>query len=574
MAKISISNVLAKKRRIRILTVFAALILIAALGSILIAKNPWGAKAILMSSSNADTLYVGTSDMLYIGTGDIPSGGDPVITSPTNFTGGHSGGGDLSKSVWSRHSYRMWSSTAPIWSSASETDSNTKRLNKPSSHPADGIYGISNLVSINSYAGKWTGCPNNPSITYDNAVTDCRAIISDGTGMRIKFNQKIYIDGLVYIADRVVLDAPEIELGPNARIIGSGQNGANGSGDSNGYGGVGGTSGLIAAYAEDGSGGWDWFSPYLDGPFFNTSATDQLISSIRTEFLNSTNNPILGGNSGTNSSAQYGYPSSYISNIGLGGGGRAGITGNTGGGDDHASSGGGGGGYGIVLKADTTLKVSSTAIADFRGGEGGAVGGGGGLGGGGGGGVIVVRSKNIDGDFKDNFIISGGRSYDGASVNGADGVFQILPVSTVSPVEASIKKTLEPYQRGASCTAANRATCFNPYALQVGDIIKVVLDVYNAPVGNWNLTDEYLKVPGGNYKCSTNGLHETAGVAGTCPNGYGGNTSCAMFDSPGHNSGLSLYGNFAAFDEINNTISWSLTNQYDPGAIYYYCRVQ
>lgn len=64
----------------------------------------------------------------------------------------------------------------------------------------------------------------------------------------------------------------------------------------------------------------------------------------------------------------------------------------------------------------------------------------------------------------------------------------------------TIKKALQPISRpgapAGDCTPAVGATnCFNPYALQKGDRIKVNLEVTNLVPGTLILTDEMLKVP-------------------------------------------------------------------------------
>jgi len=67
----------------------------------------------------------------------------------------------------------------------------------------------------------------------------------------------------------------------------------------------------------------------------------------------------------------------------------------------------------------------------------------------------------------------------------------------------SIKKTLAPMARSGAPLAntcsplppSEATNCFNPYALQKGDKIKVILDVSNLVPGKLHLEDEMLKVP-------------------------------------------------------------------------------
>ncbi len=100
-----------------------------------------------------------------------------------------------------------------------------------------------------------------------------------------------------------------------------------------------------------------------------------------------------------------------------------------------------------------------------------------------------------------------------ATSNGGQLISAANAVTTTSG--ASIKKTLIPYKReGAPGPATCQdnylgepiVNCFNPYALQLNDIIKVNIDISNAPIANHLLVDDYLRVPGGNYVCSANVL--------------------------------------------------------------------
>lgn len=148
---------------------------------------------------------------------------------------------------------------------------------------------------------------------------------------------------------------------------------------------------------------------------------------------------------------------------------------------------------------------------------------------------------------------------------------------------ASIKKTLYPHKRAgapvigsAGCALFDstinpeQQNCFNPYALQVGDIIKVVLDLYNTS-GTFGLIDDYLRVPGGSYKCSIDGLYipVPSPSSSTCPS----HSSCPLNDGSGDpTTPPALHGNEAT--DLITGISWSLENIYNPGDIYYYCKVQ
>lgn len=166
------------------------------------------------------------------------------------------------------------------------------------------------------------------------------------------------------------------------------------------------------------------------------------------------------------------------------------------------------------------------------------------------------------------------------SVRTTDGGQLISAASaTITTSGASIKKTLYPYKRagapvvndGSGCVKSDltnnpeQVNCFNPYALQLNDIIKVKIDVYNHPgPASWLLVDEYLRVPGGSYKCSVKGLYDI-NVNPTCPNG----NSCLLNDGSGETA-YGLHGNTASAPDSGG-ISWSLSFG---GNVYYYCKVQ
>jgi hypothetical protein len=347
----------------------------------------------------------------------------------------------------------------------------------------------------------------------------CAYIVGDGTGMIIRFNQKIQIDGQLYIGDRVVLEAPEIIIGDTGKIYANGQDGSLGYGDLCGPGGIGGSIGGSSQYgapelipthsANDGLGHTLLYcSPGVAGAE-GRQIIGSLFADVASQFTID-GIAAIGGAAGYNSGPLNGSPgvtyTGVTSAVGVGGGGPSGPTGSTSGegeaGGDHGSSGGGGGGFGVVLKASNSLTVSTSSVITAKGGnspvsdETAAARGGspqypghsqlasGGYGGPGGGGVIIVDSGNI------HFTIGGQTAMPNYTI------FNVMPGIFNNVSELDTHKFPGTASAG---TFAIRQAGFSKISKQVsplnvnpGGQVTVTLTIPVSQGGTFNVEDEVL----------------------------------------------------------------------------------
>lgn len=478
MADLSLSNVLQRRKKIKIITILCGVVLVGAVTAFLVSKNPKETKALTL---NASTLTVNNGDVLYIGKHGLQSERPWRDTLPTNDT------------IQSR-------------SSASGTGYGTAyRLTKPPGYPSatGDVYGPDHMVNMNYPTAP---CPtttwaDNTTTTYTG---DCKAILTDGAGAIIEVSDTININGVVFLGDRVVLKAKTINIGPNGKIIGSGQNAGDRTvwdQDNPLLGGIGGRNGGQAKKESEGRiyenpPGIFLYDPNDYNYYYPLVDTGTAVS--QTFFLSRSGLPINGGTGGNGGRHdrynEFGIPA--INGIAVGGGGGSGGSNGTTNSNGQGAGGGGGGGYGLCLYGQiVSLSPGSNLI--FKGGNGSEGGSTGGGGGGGGGGVIVVRAA----EFSDYATInisggSGGSATQGdAGEAGEAGVYEFIDLS---PQPITIKKTLDSiYRVGAGDNNDGDTDLndnFNPYALQVGDKIKVGLAVSGYLPGLLTIEDERLTV--------------------------------------------------------------------------------
>lgn len=471
MADLSLSNVLQRRKRIKIITILCGVVLLGAVTAFLVSKNPKETKALTLDAS---TLTVNNGDVLYIGKDGLQSErvwrdtvGPNNLSERTRLAAAGTGFGP---------NYRM-TRTADL--------------------PVDNVYTSNQLVNMNYPAAP---CPtttwaDNTTTTYTG---DCKAILTDGNGAIVNVSGDIYINGVVFLGDRVILKAKNIIIGPHGKIIGSGQNAhdvLNADNDYHLLGGLGARNGgqaktgVVGGRIDENPAGNFLYDPNDYNYYYPITDNGDVITQLY--FRDDNNNIINGGNGGNGGPAarspitRGGFASLAGEGIG-GGGGSGGADGDSSSGGS-AAGGGGGGGYGLCLQAQD-ITVEAGARLNFRGGNGSFTGDNGGGGGGGGGGVVIFRANNyrnlgtvdVSGGLK-------GEADEGTDGNpGSDGRVLFFH-DTSQPV--TIKKTLSPKKR-----AGVDNDRFNPYALQVDDEIEVKLEVSSYVTGLLTLEDERLSV--------------------------------------------------------------------------------
>lgn len=502
MAHYQISRKIRSRKNIIFYSIISLLILTLALVAFLATRNNKTVRAFVNTNN---VLNVGANDVLYIGPGGYVA-------------------------------QRMWSQ-----------DGQPIDVNKISSFPTTNsaptgnVYTAGNVLNLRSSdAGNVAlGCPTrylDPGTTYTGA---CMAIKGNGTGMIVRYDQEITISGTVFVADRVVLEAPNINITRTAKIIASGQDGHLGYGDSCGVGGIGGTLGgtsssnnLTISHTDSAGRKYVSCNSNQNGTTAYQAPYIRPLSSAVAEYFTVSGQTIVGGHGGYSSDAAMGNALGIDGTsglIGVGGGGASGATGSTQG-DDHGSSGGAGGGFGVVFKA-TNLTVAEGAIITAAGGNTTVSSDGnsqypghnhnttGGFGAPGGGGVIVIDAGAINfvrqacvawswgmciGVRDDEpavpnysvFDVSGGKFDIGldqrdmriarAPTNGTDG--KLVVISEIGK-NVSIRKSLRKISGSGS-----------PYSVQPGDFIEVTLEVSNLVVGQAvTIKDEMFNDAGVNF---------------------------------------------------------------------------
>lgn len=502
MSNYSISQKIRSRKTIFFYSVIGLLIILVATVGFLLTRNNKTARA---WENTPAKLVVGENDVLYIG--------------PGGYT-----------------SQRMWSSYG-------QPNIPERQISSVATAPAGNIYASTNVTGIN--------CPTR--YLDGGSFVNCNALVGDGSGMIVKYDQSIEIAGTVFITDRVVLEAPNITIIGTGKIIASGQDGSLGYGDICGYGGIG---GLIGGTSSANDISFDkalWpdeaqneLLPELRGKYWAKCDEDasgnqgyqnpglkDISSSVRPYFSIGQSDDVYGGAGGQGGQAQLGSktsPAGVGGLLGLGGAGSSGATG-TSGGDDHGSAGGGGGGFGIVFKALNSLNVSTSAIITVSGGKalnnyyddaypsevspqdtGHQNNPTGGFGGPGGGGVIIIDSGSTK--FIDNAGVE--RAPDYSVFNIRAGTFDLLTNTTKEllypPKTAEDGKLIILSEIGKNVSIKKSLRKISgtgsPYSVQPGDILEVTLDVSNlTPNQSVTITDEMF---------NDAGMSNSVFVAGSC----------------------------------------------------------
>lgn len=482
MSNYSISQKIRSRRVVFLYTLIGILVLSLAVVGFLLTRNNKTARA---WENTQDKLVVGVNDVLYIG--------------PGGYT-----------------SQRMWSSYG-------EPNRPERQLSTATA-PAGNVYVHDRVAGMS--------CPTR--YLDGGSFVSCHALVGDGSGMIVRYDQSIEIAGTVFITDRVILEAPNITITGTAKIIASGQNGSLGFGDNCGFGGIGGmiggtsSSNNIDAYSIPGDSGTDKRYADCNGevngqPGYQSPNIKELASGLRQYFVVN-NEQLYGGHGGQSSDpfdgSNHGTVGSY-SLLGLGGAGASGATGVSGS-LDHGSSGGSGGGFGLVFKVSGNFIIDTGATITASGGDTTANGSDqevpnvsispqdtghrhlvtGGFGGPGGGGVIIIDSANtkfIDSSGKEIaqnyavFNVSAGKFDYPANrlVDITPGVAEDGKLIILSEIgkNVSIKKSLQKIKGIGN----------SPYSVQLGDVLQVTLDISNlVPNQNVTITDELFTDAGTN----------------------------------------------------------------------------
>lgn len=526
MANYQISQKIRSRKTVVFYSLLVVLVLAVVVTAFLLTRDNKIARA---WANTPDNLTVAEDDMLYIGPG-----------------------GYIAQRMWSQDGQPL---DIPKIASFPATSS------APSGH----VYTSANVMNLKVAEPGSTalGCPDRylmPGTTYTG---QCMAIKGDGSGMIVRYNDTITISGTVFIADRVVLEAPNIIITRTAHIIASGQDGHLGFGDSCGVGGIGGTTGGTSSNNTIGpatspgddpghhryvscNGNVDGIQGYQSSP--QAPELRPLNNDLYSYFTMPTDYPIYGGHGAQSSDpidgGHHGVDG-ISAMIGVGGSGASGATGATNS-KDHGSSGGGGGGFGVVFKATRNILVDDSAYITAAGGNSVVSTDGtsqypghghtatGGFGGPGGGGVIVIDAASVDfqhstcrGPFYDpcRYVSVRETAPNYEIFNVSAGNFEInLNETNIrrSPGEAydgkliilpdlgknvSIKKSLSKVSGDGS-----------PYSVQPGDVIEVTLDVSNLLPGQAvQIKDEFFNDAGTNYasfqsctdSCSSSGVDVT-----------------------------------------------------------------
>jgi hypothetical protein len=425
----------------------------------------------------------------------------------------------------SQNSGRIWGSVAEPYTAAGVAVA----ISPPATYtyPTDSIYTNQYFnIAASTFGSHFssTGCPTkfnqkaqlipstsperNQTLDYSNPYSGmtCYAMISHGDGMILRYSQKITINGTLFLGDRVVLEAPEIIIGPTAKIFGNGQDGQLGYGDDCGAGGIGASQG-----GTNSSGGislpgdskpamafWSCSSPQpgvqgsyslITGSVFQTKAIASYFN------VNGQYTQGGAGADGTYNSSLSKIGGGKLSgDIGVGGSGGSGATSSSTS-VDHGSSGGGGGGFGLVFHASKTLDVSNQAIVTVAGGNSNSIDGSaqwpylhaklaeGGFGGPGGGGVIIIDTPNI--------IFGGGTevpNYNVFNVQGGDFYHeQNLQYKMVQIPEQASPGALIVKSAGYSKIAKT----VSPENVNPGQVVTVTLTIPVAS-GSYSVVDEFL----------------------------------------------------------------------------------
>lgn len=503
MAKISISKVLAKRKWTKIGTAFAVLVLGFFIVQLLVIKNPWGAKAATTISSS---ISIGASTNTYDNQDIIITGSGTVVTIAGQH---HFKSLIIQNSAKLTHAALVPVTDFDISTSALTASGQNKKINIT----VDGDVTLASGGSIDAdgkgYPGGWWQWN---STTRNGCNGDTEGDLYGKNGITSRSDTAL---GTNY------------GFGPGGGI--SYQNYDGRSGGGGGFGGAGklGTSAATgsASYSynsfQHGSGGG---AASHDGGGADTSCAD-------------------GGNGGgviilNASSIKFMDITSKISANGTGGYMFQ---------DDGNAVGSGGGSGGLINITTSSFNYSSSIswnVADYSAGiNPGSIG--------------QISVTGFDNNALFNLYVIGGdrsssnRPNDGS---GGGGGWIVVQKTAVTP-EVTIKKTLIPYKRtGAPTTGCQAnypgepiANCFNPYALQSGDVIKVVMDIGNPPSA-YNLVDEYLHVPSSSYKCSAKYL----------------------IDNPADLDGHAPYNN--SVTAADGIISWSLSTASGTN-FWYYCKV-
>ncbi len=478
MAKLSFN--LQRKKRIKVLTILASMVLLFFIISLGVSNAPKSTKAAF--TFDATTLRVEQGDILYIGKDGLQS-------------------------------ERPWEEEAP-WSNTSDARATFRvgyQLTRTLPVPANKVYTAAQMVNMNYGASPTgNGCPTTQLGIPITGV--CRAILTDGSGAIIEVTGSIYINGLVYLGDRVVLKASNITIGPNGRIIGSGQKGGNASGhDLSAFGGLGAHNGGQTISNEAGSPIYS--TGHYDPNDFTYYYPLSLDSAEVNSYFTTIGGTLVNGGNGVNGSqaeCKSGSGEGSFGEVGIGGsGGGGGGNGASTHGDDMGAGGGGGGGYGIAFIAESIF-TDRGSIVTVAGGAYGQNADTGGIGGPGGGGVIIMKGSYIT--TLGTVDVAGGIGLtehcccgcpDRTVANGQDGQFIRIVNQNIS-----IKKKLYPFSSSrvnvqplTDCDTTNpdfptgAVNCFNPYALQKGDVIAVDETIENVTSGMLRFTDDILKIP-------------------------------------------------------------------------------
>ena len=517
----------------------ACLILLAlAIGTFLLSR---GTKKTEAFSYTTSSMTISNGDVLYIGAGGLQS-----------------------ERVWSDDALR---SDINMARNASGVDTNYILPARTAAAPLNRVYGPSEVTNMVYPATG--GCPAiNSDQNMQNgtaiAAGKCKAIITDGKGAIIRISGDIYIDGYLFLGDRVALVADNITLGPNGKIIGSGQDGGDATDhDKSALGGIGAHNGGQTALAQAGAPVYSTSTYYPN--LLSYYEPLRLSTELTTFFTDSRGNAISGGNGSNGGTAECktGAGEKTPPEIGIGGsGGSGGANGVTGTGDNTGAGGGGGGGYGIALVATNNITTNQSSIIDFSGGDFGQNADLGGPGGPGGGGVVVFKAK----DFLDkgSVLVNGGTGLSGnfglcqptrGVSDGENGIFTKISVNDVS-----IKKRLFAVERE---DVPN--TAFNPYALQANDVIRVEITATRL-IPPALVSDKYLTIGGNSYDSAST----------VCQPSDSGGGPLVITDSASVSTPPGA--NLKSID--GDSIVWNVTSNLDASnnpitkyVFYYYCKI-